>query len=55
MRSIRTDIDPKMFQSQEGKALAKVVKQLAIQSNEQKDEIRAIKTRLRSNAHFKRK
>ena len=43
MRKIITGIDPKLFESQEGKALARIVKQLVIQSNEHQDEIRDLK------------
>ena len=54
MRAVK-EIDPRDFQSQEGKALARIVKQLAKQSNEQKDEIRKIKTNLRGSGSFKRR
>ena len=54
MRAVK-EIDPRDFQSQEGKTLARIVKQLAKQSNEQKDEIRKIKTNLRGSGSFKRR
>jgi len=53
MREIK-NITPAMFRSQEGKALARVVKQLITQSNIQKDQIRDLKTHLRKTGHFKR-
>lgn len=37
------------------KTLVKVINKLVAQSNEQKEEIRQIKQKLRVNAHFSRK
>jgi len=48
-------IEERIFQSQEGKALVRIVNKLAKQSNEQQEEIRDIKTKLRATGHFTRK
>ena len=37
------------------KTLVKVINKLIVQSNEQKEEIRQIKQKLRVNAHYSRK